>query len=115
MTKLSNFDYTNTFTCWSKTTDPYGQPSYGAPVTFACSFRRGGKLTRDDSGQEFMPGTTVWLEAAEGDQPKVGWRMAIGTHTGNPPSDAETIRVVQGWNDQTFSPDDLPDWAVLSG
>ncbi|WOI29354.1 hypothetical protein [Sulfitobacter dubius] len=56
MSKISNFDYTSTSTFWSKTTDPYGQPSY-----------------------------------------------------------AVTIRVVQGWNDQTFSPDDLPDWAVLSG
>lgn len=102
MTTASRWDMTDTVTLWSVTKDAYDQPSYGSPVTVACSWKSGGKLTRDDTGQEFVPGATVWIDD-DSVSPQVGWRLKIGTVTGSPPSDAEVIRKVMEWNNATFS------------
>ena len=101
MTTASRWDMTAKVTLWSVTYDEYNQPTFGSPVTVDCSFMSGGKLTRDDTGQEFVPNSTVWIEA--GTSVAKGWRLKLGTVTGSPPSDAEVIRVVQSWNDNTFS------------
>lgn len=101
MTTASRWDMTDTVTLWAVTKDAYDQPTYAAPVTVACSWMSGGRLTRDDTGQEFVPASTVWIDAST--EPKVGWRLKIGTVTGAPPTDAETIRRVMGWNNATVS------------
>jgi len=101
MTTASRWDFTDTVTLWPVTRDEYNQPQYGTAVTVACSWMTGGKLTRDNTGQEFVPGSTVWIE--QGTSVAVGWRMVIGTVTGTPPSNAEVIRKVMGWNANTQS------------
>lgn len=99
MTTASRWDFTDTVTMWPVTRDAYDQPTYGAPVTVACSWMDGGRLTRDDTGQEFVPGSTVWIDV--GPAVNVGDRLKIGTFTGTPPSDAEVIRKIKGWNSNT--------------
>ena len=112
MTTASNWDYTDTVTVWPVTRDEYDQPSYGTPVTYACSWMSGGRMARDDVGQEFYPNTTAYIETDT--PPAKGSRMMIGTHTGAPDSTAEVIRVVQTFNDNTFSWG-TPDVALLTG
>jgi hypothetical protein len=60
-----------------------------------------------------MPQTIAWIEAGAV-SPQVGWRMKLGTITGDPPADAEKVRRVDLWNDETFDwgQDDI---AIVTG
>lgn len=110
MTHTSNWNYTSDVTFWTVTRDEFNRVTYGTPVVRKCSHMSGGRLTRDSSGQEFVPASTVYME---GDAPTVGMVLAVGNHA-TPPLGFQTIRVVR-----TFSPppwdDGLADVVVMTG
>lgn len=113
MSEFSSWAYTAKVTFWPVTRDEWGQIIYGAAVTFDCDWSQGGKMTRDDTGQEFMPQSTVWLDALPSDAPKRGWRMMLGEHA-TPDATAETVRAVRSWNADTFN-EGLSDYAIMTG
>lgn len=114
MGTFSAWSYTATCTVWSVTTDEYDQPSFGAPVVHACSYKGGGSLSVDDVGQQFTPKTTIWLETAD-DTPQVGDYVLIGTsQAATPPANAEVIRVAMA-HDPTLFDQGTPDRVLLTG
>lgn len=69
---------TNTATVWEVSKDEYNRPIYLAPRTIAATWKTGGRLQRDDTGQEFVPMSTFWVtESIERD-----WFIAAGDHVG---------------------------------
>lgn len=114
MSDFSSWAYTSKVTFWPVTRDEWDQITFGSPVTFDCDWSQGGKLTRDDTGQEFVPQSTVWIDAAPSNAPRRGWRMMVGEHTGSPAATAETVRAVHSWNPETFS-EGLADFAIMTG
>jgi hypothetical protein len=81
-------------TVWDITgTDQYGGATYSSPYLIKCNYIEGGKLNRDDRGEEFMPMATFRSFNAT---PKKGSVIAIGDHTSSNPTaaNAQTIRKV---------------------
>jgi hypothetical protein len=66
-------------------TDDFGFPSYGDPYTISCNIFDGGKLTKDEKGDEFMPMQTIrTLDTApqKDDLIIAGDFTIVGTHSG---------------------------------
>jgi len=116
MTTFSNWAYTSTATVWTPTAfDAFGGVTAWSRSTVACTFQAGGRQRLDSRGEEFVPLTTYWLEAAVGDEPKPGARMLTGNVSGSePPDDAETVRAVVTTDDSMFAAG-LPDHRVMTG
>lgn len=115
MGTFSRWAFTAKVTFWAPTVDAFGQPSAWIRSVFPCSFTRGGRLLVDDSAEQFMPKTVVWLEATDATAPKVGWKMKVGEVTDlAPPDDAETVRLATGYDPSTFN-EGTPDRMVASG
>jgi len=94
---LSSWSYVSPLTAWPVTYDAFSQPAYGAPVHIMGAFSSGGDQQRDDSGVEFTPASTYWMDASAGVQRD--WMIARGHLSGPPPADAERIRKVAEWDD----------------
>lgn len=85
---------TETCTIWpvQSGVNEFGQLVYGSPVQKSCAYKKGGKLVRDQNGNEFAPATTFVMRF----EPALGSLIAVGSHTGSPSSVlTEKIRVVQ--------------------
>lgn len=115
MSVFSSWSYRSKATFWRPTLDAFGQPSTYARSVVACSFRAGGRQALDDSGEEFVPKTTVFLESAVGDAPAPGDLLLIGESTdASPPQGFETVRAVRRFDPDTFN-EGLPDYEVMTG
>lgn len=114
MSVFSGWSHTARATFWPVTLDEYQQPTYGTAVVYDCSYQIGGRLSNDQTGAEFMPSTSIWIEAELVDAPKYGWVCAVGEYSGSPPAGAETVRLVRTWDDTTFGRT-TPDVMVLTG
>ena len=114
MTTLSSWSYTQPLTFWSMVTDAWGQPSYTLAFTVPGTWQIGGETQSDDQGVQFTPASTFWIERGPSDQrPARGWKVAIGTHTGQPPVSAEIIRKV-GADDDSMHGFDAVDFVMWS-
>lgn len=110
MGTFSSFSYSNTATIWPTTTDEASQEIRGEPYTVRCSFQGGGRASRDNAGNEFIPTATFWMETDRA--PEIQWWIALGTHTGAPPSDAQLIRVANPQDVSLFQAGSLTDYVV---
>jgi len=111
---FSRWSYTATATFWRPTLDEFGQPSSYVRTVRSCSFMAGGQQSVSDSGEEFIPRTTLYLESSVASAPKAGDLVAIGTSTAtSPPSGYETIRRVKRFDPSTFN-EGLPDYEVAT-
>ncbi len=78
--------------------DKFGQPSFSAPVTIPATWKAGGSLRRDDSGNEFVPKTTYYLSADSA--PKRGSYIARGNHDQiASPIGAPDVEIVRSFDD----------------
>lgn len=98
MNQAAQLVMTDIATVWPNNgKDEYQQITYGTPFTIPCSFREGGKLTRDDMGDQFVPMSTFRAFVSPV-LPKKGDIIALGDLTANAtPSglkEAQTIRKV---------------------
>lgn len=110
MSQIIDRFLTETCTIWPAQSgvNEFGQVTYGAPVQKSCQYKNGGKLTRDQNGNEFAPATTYVMRY----NPPIGSLIAIGSHTGT--HDAvitEKIRVIQTGNPLRGA----PDYMVITG
>lgn len=99
---------------WPTTTDEFSQPVIGTPFTVNGSYKGGGKASRDDAGNEFIPNATFWFEATDAQKPGIQWYIALGEHTGSPPADAELIRRVVPYEIELFQAGSLRDFMVMT-
>lgn len=115
MGTFSSWSYTAKCTVWSVTIDEYGQPTFGSPVVYPCSYRAGGNLANGNNGEQFVPKTTVWLEADPADVPVAGSYLSIGEiRAAEPPANAEVIRAVARHDPSAFN-EGAPDWVLMTG
>lgn len=112
MGSFSSWSYSQRLTLWPVTTDDLSQPVTGTPYTVNGSFRGGGRASRDDAGNEFIPSATFWFEGTDAQAPYIQWYIARGEHTGNPPDDAELIRQVVPYEIELFQAGSLRDYEV---
>lgn len=118
MSSLGRWTYTSTLTIWPVASrDEYGQPVQGEPYTISGSWENGGSSQKDADGIEFIPESTYYFEAADGSDliPSVGASIKRGDNTAlpNPPSDAQEIKKVGGWDMSPFG-NELPDWVIYT-
>ena len=74
----------------------------------------GGETQSDDQGVQFTPASTFWIERGTADaRPARGWKVAVGTHGGLPPTAAEIIRKV-GADDDSMHGFDAVDFVMWS-
>jgi hypothetical protein len=97
MSQTANWSYTAEATTWPLLgrEDWAGGQTYGAPVTFACSYQGETKTRTDRRGDEYTSRQIIYCE-----QPgiKQGDKIAIGRHT-TIPADAEDVRDVIRYHD----------------
>ena len=110
MGSFSSWSYVNRITLWPVGTDAFSQPLVGAPFTVNGSFKGGGRASRDDAGNEFIPNATFWFESATA--PQTQWYVMLGEHVGEPPDDAELIRMVVPYDIELFQSGSLQDYEV---
>jgi hypothetical protein len=114
VSSFSRWSYTATATFWRPTLDEFGQPSSYVRTVRSCSFMAGGKQGVADTGEEFIPRTTLYLESSEASAPKAGDLVTIGTSTAaSPISGYETVRLVKRFDPSTFN-EGLPDYEVAT-
>jgi len=116
VSSLARWTYTSALTVWpSPSYDEYGQPAYADPYLLLGSWEAGGDTRTDDTGQEFVPMSTYYFEAEDesADIPKRDWFIKRGNHiaVASPPSDAEKIKKVEGWDMSAFGVE-IPDWRI---
>lgn len=88
-------------------TDPYSTETWSAPVTVPCEFESGGKLQRDQNGEEFAPASTYYTVT---NIPR-GAFVVLGTSTATePPSNAEKVRKVGGGTSLRFQQSEFVAW-----
>lgn len=118
MSSLANWTYVYPLTVWPVVVDDYGQPAYQSPYTIMGDWQEGGEASTDRNGTEFVPASTYYFEAADGDAtiPQIEWFILRGDHTAlsEPPADAEKIKKVGGWGMDAFGAGELPDWKILT-
>lgn len=121
MSTLSSWSYVEgPVTIWPIAgLDPRNQPTYGTPYIIPqIDYQIGGKVERDENGDEFIPNIIIYFEAADNSSlvPKRDWYMKIGDHTGEstPPKDAERIRTILKWPMTKFGAGQLPDYKVTA-
>ena len=114
MGSFSSWSYAQRVTLWPVTTDEFSQPVTGTPFTVNGSFKGGGRASRDDQGNEFIPNATFWYEGTDEQAPKIQWYVALGEHTGSPPATAELIRRVIPYEVELFQAGSLRDYQVMT-
>ena len=114
MGSFSSWSYSQKLTIWSVTTDQFSQPVVGVPFTVNGSYRGGGRASRDDAGNEFIPNATFWYEGTDAQAPGIQWYIARGEHTGSPPAEAELIRRVIPYEIELFQAGSLRDYEVVT-
>lgn len=115
MGTFSSWSYTGRCTVWQPTFDAYDQPTAYTRTVHACSFKAGGNLALGSEQERFVPQTTIFLEAAEANVPKVGSYVALSEVAGaTPPADAEIIRRVTQHDPSLFD-EGIPDWVLITG
>lgn len=115
MGTFSSWSYTAKCTVWEPTFDEYGQPSAYTRTVYNCSYKAGGTLSLDDVQERFMPKTTIYLEAADADAPKVGsYVLTSLSLASSPPANAEVIRVAMKHDPSLFD-EGTPDRVLLTG
>lgn len=115
MGSMSSWSYTAKATFWAPAFDEFNQPSIFVRSVFNCSFIKGGELALDSQQQQFLPETTIYLEATDADAPEVGWRVVLGEVLGaSPPSGAEIVRVARKHDSSTFN-EGTPDRVIMTG
>ncbi len=112
MGTFSSSLYGQRITLWPTTTDEFHQPQVGTPFSVNGSFRGGGRASRDDAGNEFVPNATFWYEGTDDQAPGVQWYVARGEHAGNPPPSAELVRVAISYEIELFQAGSLRDYEV---
>ena len=70
---------TDTATVWPRAELTDFGAEFGEPYTIKCNFREGGKLTRDQNGEEFTPSASI---RTFDDRPRRGDVIAIGSFLG---------------------------------
>ena len=114
MSVLSNWSYTAKATFWTPTLDSHGQPSGYTRSVFNCSFRAGGRQAVDNTGEEFVPTTVIYLESAVANAPQPGSFVALEESVeASPVAEAETVRSVKRSDESTFA-EGLPDYEVMT-
>lgn len=108
---LATRHMTDKVTYWVKSggdpNDPYAAPTVSAPVTLPCEYQSGGKVQRDQNGEEFAPGTTYWTVA----QIPIGALVVLGESTNaSPPTNAEKVRKVGGGTSLPSQPSEFVAW-----
>lgn len=78
------------------------------------SYKGGGKASRDDAGNQFIPNATFWYEGTDAQAPSIQWSIALGEHTGSPPATAELIRRVVPYEIELFQAGSLRDYEVMT-
>lgn len=115
MGTFSSWSYTAKATFWTPTYDEFNQPGDWTRTVFNCSYKAGGNLSLDDQQERFIPKTTIFLEAEDGDVPLVGSRVILGESPAtNPPASAEVVRVVTA-HDPTLFDEGTPDRVLMTG
>ena len=72
-------------------TDPFASGSWAAPVTVICEFESGGKIQRDQDGEEFMPSSTYYTAS----EIPAGAFVVLGSSVdSSPPATAEKVRKI---------------------
>lgn len=117
LSSLGRWTYVYDLTVWPKgALDEWGQPSYGTPYLLRGSWQAGGDKRTDNTGQEFVPRSTYFFEAADGDAsiPELDWYITRGDYTSSatPIEQAEPIRSVGGWGMQMFGDNEIADWEI---
>lgn len=117
MTSFTRWALTSRLTFWSVAVDEWGQRTYTHALELAGTYQDGGRLQRDDSGEEFVPAGTFLYELAPAAPvaPAVGWLVAVGTYppADPPPPVARPIRRVAG-ADVTMHGETVPDWLAYT-
>ena len=88
-------------------TDPFAAGSWSGPVTLPCEYESGGKVQRDQHGDEFMPGSTYWTVQ----QIPRGAHVVLGESSASePPANAEKVRKVGGGTSLAFQVSEFTHW-----
>ena len=82
-----------TFTEGATPTDPFAAGSWSAPTTLQCEYETGGKVQRDQNGEEFTPMSVYWCVAAI---PYGAFVVLGASAAAEPPANAEKVRKVGG-------------------
>lgn len=119
MSSLARWSYTQPLTVWPVgTTDEWGQPSLGVPCLITGSWSAKSETMTNADGREFVSRSVYYLELPDGDPllPKRGAFIKRGDHTSlpEPPSDAEKIESVNGYDMAMFGSGEIPDWEVVT-
>lgn len=119
MSSAGNWTYIYTLTIWSVAVDSYGQVSYGDPYNMSGDWMQGGSIVSDRNGNEIIPNSSYFFEAADGSIliPKPDDYIKRGDHRGIPnpiAAEAERIKYVGGWPAGAFGPNELPDWKIVT-
>lgn len=102
---------TNTATVWTKTTDEFSQPTFGAPETIAATWSDGKGVQEDEFGKQFVPMATFFTPT----KVERGSFIAKGDHTGvgDPASvGAQEVRKVVEYDVSQFSAP--PEYKVMT-
>ena len=97
MSRVSSRFQTNTLTVWPVTaeSDGYSEATYGTPFTVGCEYDQKPKTVRDDSGTEFVPEFTFYVNATLG-QIERDWFVLLGESEELTPADkAKRVRAVR--------------------
>ena len=113
MSTIANWAYTNDLTFWSATFDAYGQPTYTVEYVLKGAYKRDTTLGADGGVPGQIKGglDVFYFEYSGLNPPRIGWRVALGSHAGQPPSDAKEIAGVTEYDVRMFG-ETVPDYQV---
>ena len=88
-------------TWWSKAQeDEYGRSSFGAPVVLNVAFDDETSIKYSPNGIENSPNVVIWFEKLDGENPKEGDFIAVGSHANSPEpiDDAEVVTIAKHYD-----------------
>lgn len=118
MSSIANWAYKSPYTFWRRlASDEYGQAAFELAYVKFCAYEKVSAITPDGAipAQSVQSGEdTVYLEVpTDEEEPKVGWMMDRGTHSGLPTEEAKEVRSVTRY-DTTMFGETVPDYKVMA-
>lgn len=72
--------------------DDFGFPLFGDPYVIKCNFLEGGKLARDEKGDEFMPSSTI---ITLNSSPSKGDLIMLGDYSSSPTPEGSSAQKIR--------------------
>lgn len=116
MSSFSSWSFTSLATFWEPVNvNEFSEVTSWIRHSIRCSFIEGGEKSVDDSGEEFVPRETIWLESSVGLAPKTGWKVYVGEDSSSsPPNNSNVVRRVKRFDASTFN-SGVNDYEVTTG